>query len=97
VDANEILFEQIFSRRRGDVRDAGGIYANSERSGQAVTTTGRYGFSARRHCSRAGSPENESGLWHRSGGLLPGSERQRRQEVLAFPPRGAVAFMRGIL
>jgi hypothetical protein len=97
MDANEILFEQICSRRRGDVRNAGGSYANSDRSGQAVTATGRYGFSARRHCSRAGNPENESGLWHRSCELLPGSERQRGQEVLAVPSRGAVAFMRGIL
>jgi hypothetical protein len=47
MDANEILFEQICSRRRGDVRNAGGSCANSDRSGQAVTTTGRYGFSAR--------------------------------------------------
>jgi hypothetical protein len=96
MNANEISFEQICSRRRGDVRNAGGSYANSDRSGQAVTTTGRYGFSARRR-SRAGSPENESGLWHRSCELLPGPESHRGQKVLAVPPRGAVAFMRGIL
>jgi hypothetical protein len=46
MDANEILFEQICSRRRGDVRNAGGSNANSDRSGQVITA-GRYGFSAR--------------------------------------------------
>jgi hypothetical protein len=98
MDANEILFEQICSRRRGDVRNAGGIYANSDRSGQAVTTAGRYYVcSAGRSSSRAGRPENESGLRYRSHELLPGPERRRGQEVLAVTPRRAVAVMRGIL
>jgi len=93
MDTNESLFEQICSRRRGDVRDAGSGCANSDCSGQAVTTT----CSASRRCSRAGSPENESGVRNGPHELLPGPERRRGQEMLAVPPRRAVAFMRGIL
>jgi len=63
MDTNESLFEQICSRRRGDVRDAGSSCANSDCSGQAVTTA----CSASRRRSRAGRPENENGLWYRSG------------------------------
>jgi hypothetical protein len=98
MDANEILFEQICPRRRGDVRNADGTYANSDRSGQAVTTAGRYYVcSAGRSSSSAGRPENESGVRTGPHELLPGPERRRGQEVLAVPPRGAVAFMRSIL
>jgi hypothetical protein len=98
MDANEILFEQIRSHRRGDVRNADGTYANSERSGQAVTAACRNCVCSAGGSSRsAGRPENENGVRNGPHELLPGPERRRGQEVLAVSPRRAVAVMRGIL
>jgi hypothetical protein len=53
--------------------------------------------SAGRSSSCACSTENEEGLWSGPCELLPGSEGQRGEEVLALPPHGVVAFMREIL
>jgi hypothetical protein len=98
MDANEILFEQIRSHRRGDGRNAGGAYANSERSGKAVTAACRcYIGSAAERFRSAGRPENESGMRYRSHELLPGPERRRGQKVPAVSQGGVVAFMRGLL